>query len=212
MLPVTTRHIGGYSGVKRIVCSTNQIQIPWGHCRHQHDNFQVPSISENKDGHTYRYWPLAGETTRGDWCVHHEGELWCANAFYLFDAQNVALYLLTDDKTRHAQMSGACAPVAGTVNGQPKTVARIRGVQFKGKFAVWRGRRATPRVKLTFVASRSPVLPAPVWEIRLDEIKFTDNTLGFGKNCTGYVTHAPSRRSASRLNAGRSSGVRLVTS
>ncbi|MBJ4294868.1 hypothetical protein JGE43_18630, partial [Salmonella enterica subsp. enterica serovar Typhimurium] len=25
------------------------------------------------------------------------------------------------------------------------------------------------------------VLPAPVWEIRLDEIKFTDNTLGFGK-------------------------------
>lgn len=56
------------------------------------------------------------------------------------------------------------------------------------------------------------VLPAPVWEIRLDEIKFTDNTLGFGKNCTGYVTHAPSRRSASRLNAGRSSGVRLVTS
>lgn len=21
------------------------------------------------------------------WCVHHEGELWCANAFYLFDAQ-----------------------------------------------------------------------------------------------------------------------------
>lgn len=66
------------------------------------------------------------------WCVHHEGELWCANAFYLFDAQNVALYLLTDDKTRHAQMSGACAPVAGTVNGQPKTVTRIRGVQFKG--------------------------------------------------------------------------------
>ncbi len=98
MLPVTTRHIGSYSGVKRIVCSTNQIQIPWCHCRHQHDNFQVPSISENKDGHTYRYWPLAGETTRGDWCVHHEGELWCANAFYLFDAQNVALYLLTDDK------------------------------------------------------------------------------------------------------------------
>jgi uncharacterized protein YhbP (UPF0306 family) len=25
------------------------------------------------------------------------------------------------------------------------------------------------------------MLPAPVWEIRLDEVKFTDNTLGFGK-------------------------------
>lgn len=116
------------------------------------------------------------------WCVHYEGELWCANAFYLFDAQNVALYLLTDDKTRHAQMSGACAPVAGTVNGQPKTVARIRGVQFKGEIRRLEGQESDAARKAYF--RRFPVarvLPAPVWEIRLDEIKFTDNTLGFGK-------------------------------
>ncbi|CAR61179.1 conserved hypothetical protein [Salmonella enterica subsp. enterica serovar Paratyphi A] len=116
------------------------------------------------------------------WCVHHEGELWCANAFYLFDAQNVALYLLTDDKTRHAQMSGACASVAGTVNGQPKTVARIRGVQFKGEIRRLEGQESDAARKAYL--RRFPVargLPAPVWEIRLDEIKFTDNTLGFGK-------------------------------
>ncbi|EDJ7962339.1 hypothetical protein CH521_13745, partial [Salmonella enterica subsp. enterica serovar Kentucky] len=116
------------------------------------------------------------------WCVHHEGELWCANAFYLFDAQNVALYLLTDDKTRHAQMSGACAPVAGTVNGQPKTVTRIRGVQFKGVIRRLEGQESDAARKAYL--RRFPVawvLPAPVWEIRLDEIKFTDNTLGFGK-------------------------------
>lgn len=40
------------------------------------------------------------------WCVQQEGELWCANAFYLFDAQKVAFYILTEEKTRHAQMSG----------------------------------------------------------------------------------------------------------
>ncbi|MGU7402610.1 YhbP family protein [Salmonella enterica subsp. houtenae serovar 48:g,z51:-] len=116
------------------------------------------------------------------WCVHHEGELWCANAFYVFDAQNVALYLLTEDKTRHAQMSGACAPVAGTVNGQPKTVARIRGVQFKGEIRRLEGQESDAARKAylrRFPVAR--VLPAPVWEIRLDEIKFTDNTLGFGK-------------------------------
>ncbi|EPP1562800.1 YhbP family protein [Salmonella enterica] len=116
------------------------------------------------------------------WCVHQEGELWCANAFYLFDAQNVALYLLTDDKTRHAQMSGACAPVAGTVNGQPKTVTRIRGVQFKGVIRRLEGQESDAARKAylrRFPVAR--VLPAPVWEIRLDEIKFTDNTLGFGK-------------------------------
>ncbi|EAN0853036.1 YhbP family protein [Salmonella enterica] len=116
------------------------------------------------------------------WCVCHEGELWCANAFYLFDAQHVAFYLLTDDKTRHAQMSGACAPVAGTVNGQPKTVARIRGVQFKGEIRRLEGQESDAARKAylrRFPVAR--VLPAPVWEIRLDEIKFTDNTLGFGK-------------------------------
>ncbi len=58
---------------------------------------------------------------------------WCANAFYLFDAQKVAFYILTEEKTRNAQMSGPQAAVAGTVNGQPKTVALIRGVQFKGE-------------------------------------------------------------------------------
>ena len=32
------------------------------------------------------------------WCVQQEGELWCANAFYLFDAQKVAFYILTEEK------------------------------------------------------------------------------------------------------------------
>lgn len=81
---------------------------------------------------TISHW-LAKQQHVVTWCVRHEGELWCANAFYLFDAQSVAFYLLTDVKTRHAQMSGARAPVAGTVNGQPQTVARICGVQFKGE-------------------------------------------------------------------------------
>lgn len=147
------------------------------------------------------------------WCVHHEGELWCANAFYLFDAQNVALYLLTEDKTRHAQMSGACAPVAGTVNGQPKTVARIRGVQFKGEIRRLEGQESDVARKAylrRFPVAR--VLPAPVWEIRLDEIKFTDNTLGFGKKLHWLRDSRAQQACASRLNAGRSSGVRLVTS
>ena len=116
------------------------------------------------------------------WCVHREGELWCANAFYLFDAKKVVFYVLTEEKTRHAQMTGQQAKVAGTVNGQPKTVALIRGVQFKGEIRRLDGEESDARRKL--YTRRFPVaaaLKAPVWEIRLDELKFTDNTLGFGK-------------------------------
>ena len=84
------------------------------------------------------------------WCVQQEGELWCANAFYLFDAQKVAFYILTEEKTRHAQMSGPQAAVAGTVNGQPKTVALIRGVQFKGEI-----RRLEGEADCTFRRART---------------------------------------------------------
>ncbi|MRS89877.1 hypothetical protein GJV04_07475 [Enterobacteriaceae bacterium RIT714] len=116
------------------------------------------------------------------WCVHQDDELWCANAFYYYDPVKVAFYLLSEDKTRHAQMTGQQAKVAGTVNGQPKNVALIRGVQFKGEIRRLEGEESNAMRQ--HYTRRFPValaLSAPVWEIRLDEIKFTDNTLGFGK-------------------------------
>lgn len=116
------------------------------------------------------------------WCVHQEGELWCANAFYYYDPDRVAFYLLSEEKTRHAQMSGPKAPVAGTVNGQPKNVALIRGIQFKGEIRRLEGEESTlMRNRYTRRFPMALAMSAPVWEIRLDELKFTDNTLGFGK-------------------------------
>lgn len=116
------------------------------------------------------------------WSVAKDGELWAACAFYLYDRDNVAFYLLTEETTRHAQMSGPRALVAGTVNSQPKTVALIRGVQFRGEIRRLNTEESTPirdRYSRRFPVAR--MLPAPVWEIRIDELKFTDNTLGFGK-------------------------------
>lgn len=87
------------------------------------------------------------------WCVQQKGELCCANAFYLFDVDKVAFYLLTEEKTRHAQMSGPKAHVAGTVNGQPQTIALIRGVQFK---VDWKMRKATSYGRYIIVVSLLP--------------------------------------------------------
>lgn len=116
------------------------------------------------------------------WSVARDGELWAACAFYLYDSEKVAFYLLSETSTRHAQMSGARAAVAGTVNGQPKTVALIRGVQFRGEIRLLEGDEAAAvreRYNRRFPVAR--VLSAPAWELRIDEMKFTDNTLGFGK-------------------------------
>lgn len=116
------------------------------------------------------------------WCVAREDDLWCATAFYLYDPQRMAFYLLTEEHTRHAQMSGDRARVAGTVNGQPRTVALIRGVQFCGEIRrLGEEESAESRARYIRRFPVARVLSAPMWEIRLSEIKFTDNTLGFGK-------------------------------
>jgi hypothetical protein len=116
------------------------------------------------------------------WSVAKDGELWAACAFYLYDRERVSFYLLSEETTRHSQMSGPRAAVAGTVNGQPKTVALIRGVQFRGEIRLLAGEES--EIALQRYSRRFPVakmLRAPVWEICIDELKFTDNTLGFGK-------------------------------
>src|SRR5690606_19736305 len=106
------------------------------------------------------------------WCVQEKGEMWCANAFYVYDPERVAFYVLSEDKTRHAQMTGLQAKVAGTVNGQPKTVALIRGVQFAGEIRRPEGEESGAQRKR--YERRFPVaaaLKAPGWEILLCELK-----------------------------------------
>lgn len=116
------------------------------------------------------------------YCVGGNEDLWCANAFYYYDPQRIAFYLLTEAHSRHGKLIGKGAPVAGTVNGQPKNVALIRGVQFRGNIRMLEESEAAS--VRNFYYKRFPVariMTAPVWEIQLDELKMTDNTLGFGK-------------------------------
>jgi len=116
------------------------------------------------------------------YCAGAGESLWCANAFYIFDEDKVAFYFLSETTTRHGQVIGQRALTAGTVNGQPKTVALIRGIQFRGEIRLLTDDEA--RLPRTQYNKRFPVaraMPAPMWEIRLEELKMTDNTLGFGK-------------------------------
>lgn len=116
------------------------------------------------------------------YCVGGGESLWCANAFYIFDAGRVAFYLLSETSSRHGELIGQQSPVAGTVNGQPKTVALIRGLQFRGEIRLLSEDESAgyrSRYLKRFPIAR--VMSAPMWEIRLDELKMTDNTLGFGK-------------------------------
>lgn len=127
------------------------------------------------------------------YCVSDKESLWCANAFFVFDRDAVAFYLLTRSETLHGRMAGIRALVAGTVSDQPKTVMRIRGLQFRGELRQLNGdeaERASKRYYQRFPAAR--MMHSPIWTIDIDEMKFTDNTLGFGKKLNWWREGASS--------------------
>ncbi|WP_158782101.1 YhbP family protein [Pantoea sp. BAV 3049] len=108
--------------------------------------------------------------------------VWCANCYYIFDSTKTAFWIMTEQDTRHGINFVRHTQVAGTVNGQPKTVLLIKGVQYSGRVRLLEGEEKVEARKA--YVKRFPValkVSAPLWEIRLDELKMTDNALGFGK-------------------------------
>lgn len=115
-------------------------------------------------------------------CAGSAPDLWCANCFYLFDPQGIALWMMTEADSRHGELMQRQPEVAGTINGQPKSVMLIKGVQYRGRIRQLAGEQEA--LARAAYCRRFPVAKkasAPLWEIRLDELKMTDNTLGFGK-------------------------------
>lgn len=113
---------------------------------------------------------------------HSVHEIWSANCFYVFDEARMAFWLMTEPDTRHGGLMQANPQVAGTVNGQPKTVLLIKGIQYRGHIRRLEGeaeRQARSAYQKRFPVARK--VSAPLWEIVLDELKMTDNALGFGK-------------------------------
>jgi uncharacterized protein YhbP (UPF0306 family) len=115
-------------------------------------------------------------------CCTADEQLWCANCYYVFDEARMVFWIMTEPDTRHGALMELNPQVAGTVNGQPRSVLLIKGVQYRGRIS--RLEESTEQVARAAYQKRFPVsrkVSAPLWEIVLDEVKMTDNALGFGK-------------------------------
>lgn len=109
-------------------------------------------------------------------------ELWCANAFYVFDVQEEGFIITSEAKTRHAQLFLENPQVTGSVVLETEEVGKIRGLQFAGTVRRCDG-GLFDRCRLKYL-KRFPYAVfkgGEVWLISLDRVKYTDNRLGFGK-------------------------------
>lgn len=104
--------------------------------------------------------------------------LWCCSMFYAYDPQSVSFIVASDETTEHMKNVAYNLHVAGTVALETKTVGKIQGIQFAGAME----RCSDDLENLYFKAfPYARIMNPTLWQIRLTEIKMTDNTLGFGK-------------------------------
>jgi len=115
-------------------------------------------------------------------CASPAGELWCANAFYVFDEQEQAFIITSEAKTLHAQIFLDNPIVAGSVVLETEELGKIRGLQFSGTVRHCEG-GLFDRCRLRYL-KRFPYAvfkSGDVWMLVPDRMKYTDNRLGFGK-------------------------------
>lgn len=104
--------------------------------------------------------------------------LWCCSMFYTYDPQSVSFIVASDETTEHIKNVVQNPHVAGTVALETKTVGKIQGIQFAGVIE-----KAEPSAYTLYYEAfpYARIMNPTLWVIHLDEVKMTDNTLGFGK-------------------------------
>ena len=109
--------------------------------------------------------------------VTSENEPYAASCFYAFDENNSSFIVAGSDDTTHvrAALGGV---VSGTVALDTKVIGRIEGLQFKGEFM--RASELEEKIYFKRFPYAIPMKPQ-IFSVKLSWIKFTSNTLGFGK-------------------------------
>ncbi len=103
---------------------------------------------------------------------------YCANAFYAFDALRNRFIFTSSTATRHGKEMTKNPTVAASIVWETKLVGRIQGLQLTGLIVPADEQDGKVYVgKFPYTALAELTL----WAIEPQGIKYTDNTLGFGK-------------------------------
>lgn len=115
-------------------------------------------------------------------CGTEGDKSWSANSFYVFDPEEARFIVVSHKESRHMGMILKNPYVSGTIAQQTESVIKIQGIQYSGimkELIKPESKRAFKIFYTRFPYAR--LIRSPIWAIMVDYIKFTDNTLGFGK-------------------------------
>jgi hypothetical protein len=111
-------------------------------------------------------------------------EIWSWHAFYVFLEEESAFVITSEEKTRHIGIfrQGKSDIITGAIGLETEQIGLIRGVQFNARMELCTESYVN-RYRLSYLR-RFPyaiLKGGDLWILRITELKFTDNRLGFGK-------------------------------
>ncbi len=117
--------------------------------------------------------------------VDNKNHPYCINCFYVFDENSKCLIFKSSHGTYHQGLIKDSASVSGTILPEKIDTLKLRGIQFTGKLI------SSTKVETLNLNSKylkkypfSIAMMGYIWAVKLEFLKFTDNTLGFGNKTT----------------------------
>lgn len=124
-------------------------------------------------------------------CVDGEGHPYCFSCFYAFHQEAGLMYFKSSASSHHSALMKTDPFIAGTVLPDKLNKLIVKGIQFRG--IILDDQHPLVKSALGNYLKQHPLalaIPGEVWTIRIDHIKMTDSTLGFGKKITWSRTGA----------------------
>lgn len=117
--------------------------------------------------------------------VNEQGRPYCFNCFYAFNSEDGLLYFKSSATTYHVGLLKANPFTAGTILPDKLNVLMVKGVQFEG-IVLQEDDPLTQNASRIYHKKHPLALAinGETWTIRLQRIKLTEGTKGFGKKFT----------------------------
>ncbi|MBI2285031.1 MAG: pyridoxamine 5'-phosphate oxidase family protein [Bacteroidetes bacterium] len=115
-------------------------------------------------------------------CIGEKGKPYCFSCFYAYNRKDHLLYYKSSADTLHSIHLLSNPHIAGTILPDKLQKLLVKGVQFEGELLSQD--HTLSKNAATQYYLRNPMavaVPGIVWTIRIDHIKMTDSSLGFGK-------------------------------
>jgi uncharacterized protein len=112
-------------------------------------------------------------------CTATADGVWCANCYFAYNEQKAILVIKSSEDSRHTVQALQNPAVAGTILPDKLETISIKGIQFTAAF-----KKCADDTEKEIYYKKYPfarAISGDFWLLKLQTVKYTDNTLGFGK-------------------------------